>query len=137
MPTAGGKTLIACAALHKIFDKRPQGIPQVVTWFVPSDTILTQTLQNLKDKSHPYRQRIDEDFHYRVNVIGKEEALMAQGLHLNQVRENLTILVLSVQSFADNRSADNLHGTASKSLAASRLLDTSPAAQGSPLAAIY
>lgn len=108
VPTAGGKTLIACAALRKIFDKQPQGIPQVVTWFVPSDTILTQTLQNLQDVSHPYRQRINEDFGFCVNVIGKEEALMAQGLHLNQVRENLTILVLSVQSFADNRSTDNL-----------------------------
>lgn len=108
VPTAGGKTLIACAALRKIFNKRPQGIPHVVTWFVPSDTILTQTLQNLQDVSHPYRQRINEDFGSCVNVIGKEEALMAQGLHLNQVRENLTILVLSVQSFADNRSADNL-----------------------------
>lgn len=108
VPTAGGKTLIACAALQKIFDKRPKGIPQVVTWFVPSDTILTQTLQNLQDATHPYRQRIIEDFGSCVNVIGKEEALMAQGLHLNQVRENLTILVLSVQSFADNRSTDNL-----------------------------
>lgn len=108
VPTAGGKTLIACAALRKIFNKRPQGIPHLVTWFVPSDTILTQTLQNLQDVSHPYRQRINEDFGSCVNVIGKEEALMAQGLHLNQVRENLTILVLSVQSFADNRSADNL-----------------------------
>ena len=47
VPTAGGKTFIACNALRSIFESFPPEKPQVVVWFVPSDTILNQTLKNL------------------------------------------------------------------------------------------
>jgi type III restriction enzyme len=40
VPTAGGKTFIACNALKPIFDSYPPEKPKVVAWFVPSDTIL-------------------------------------------------------------------------------------------------
>ncbi len=104
VPTAGGKTFIACAALNEVFSQLPIGIPHVVTWFVPTDAILQQTLRNLRDTHHPYRQRIDTDFHHAVNVIDKEEALMSKGLSPSEIQEQLTILVLSVQSFASDNS---------------------------------
>ena len=53
VPTAGGKTYIACNALKPIFDKLPSGKPQVVAWFVPSDTILKQTYEKLSNPNHP------------------------------------------------------------------------------------
>ena len=59
VPTAGGKTFIACNALKPLFKHYPTGKPKVVAWFVPSDTILKQTLKNLKNPEHPYRQRLD------------------------------------------------------------------------------
>ena len=62
VPTAGGKTFIACNALRTIFEKQPTEKPKVVAWFVPSDTILQQTYKNLHDPSHPYRQKIDSHF---------------------------------------------------------------------------
>ena len=100
VPTAGGKTYIACNALKPIFDKLPSGKPQVVAWFVPSDTILKQTYEKLSNPNHPYRQRIDSLFNGNVRIVDKETALFGTGISPTEIREQLTIFVLSVQSFA-------------------------------------
>lgn len=102
VPTAGGKTFIACNALRPIFENFPSGKPKVVAWFVPSDEILRQTLRNLKNPEHPYRQRLNGIFHNRVRVLGKEDALMGYGISPTEVLEQVTIFILSVQSFAAN-----------------------------------
>ena len=102
VPTAGGKTIIACSSLATMFANYPEGKPKVVAWFVPSDTILKQTLKNLRNPAHPYRQKIDSMFGNRVCVVDKESALMGQGISPTAVMEQLTIFVLSVQSFAAN-----------------------------------
>lgn len=102
VPTAGGKTFIACNALRTIFNHMPVDKPQVVAWFVPSDTILKQTYRNLSDPSHPYRQKIDSHFGNAVCVVDKEAALFGQGISPTEIQEQLTIFVLSVQSFAAN-----------------------------------
>ncbi len=102
VPTAGGKTFIACNALRTIFDSIPSEKPKVVAWFVPSDTILKQTYRNLSNPNHPYRQKIDSHFNGRVCVVDKETALSGTGISPVHIREQLTIFVLSVQSFAAN-----------------------------------
>lgn len=102
VPTAGGKTFIACNALNTIFKHLPAEKPKVVAWFVPSDTILKQTVKNLQDASHPYRQKIDSHFGNAVCVVDKEAALFGHGIGPTEIREQLTIFVLSVQSFAAN-----------------------------------
>ena len=103
VPTAGGKTFIACNAIKRIMDKLQTGAQnQVVAWFVPSDTILKQTLEKLQDVSHPYRQTLDALFSHRVLVVDKEAALMGQGISPVQMHDNLTIFVLSAQSFIEN-----------------------------------
>ena len=102
VPTAGGKTFIACNALKPIFDKLPSSQPKVVAWFVPSDTILKQTYQNLSNSNHPYRQKIDSLFNGSVRIVNKEAALCGTGISPTEIREQLTIFVLSVQSFASN-----------------------------------
>jgi len=102
VPTAGGKTFIACNAIDTIFKHYHDDAPRVLAWFVPSDTILKQTYRNLSNTEHPYRQKIDSLFNSRVNVIDKEMALMGTHLSLSDLRENLTIFVFSVQSFAAN-----------------------------------
>lgn len=102
VPTAGGKTFIACNALQTIFSKMPIGKPKVVAWFVPSDAILKQTYKNLRNPLNPYRQKIDSLFSGRVQVVDKESALMGHNIKPNLIREQLTIFVLSVQSFAAN-----------------------------------
>ena len=80
VPTAGGKTFIACNALRTIFEKQPTEKPKVVAWFVPSDTILKQTYKNLNDPLHPYRQKIDSHFGNAVRVVDKESALFGHGI---------------------------------------------------------
>jgi len=101
VPTGGGKTLIASAALRVAMD-RTNPLYKVVVWLVPSNAILEQTLRNLRNKQHPYRQRIDTDFQNRVEVFDKQQALTGHGFTLTSVRENLCILVMSFDSFRTN-----------------------------------
>ena len=100
VPTAGGKTFIACNALEKMFSTLEVDKPKVVVWFVPSDPILQQTVRRLKDSADPYRQRIDALFNGAVGVYDKEELLNAKGFDPVTVKEQLTIAVLSIDSFA-------------------------------------
>ncbi len=100
VPTAGGKTFIACNSIKVILDNMPEEKLKVVAWFVPSDVILKQTYDNLNSPDHPYRQKINQLFGNRVVVVDKETALTGQGIQPNQLRDQLTIFVLSVQSFA-------------------------------------
>lgn len=102
VPTAGGKTFIACNALRRIFDSMPQEATKAVAWFVPYDTIQKQTFKRLSDPTDPYRQRIDTLFGGRVRVYDKETLLMGQNFNPVVVREQLSIFVLSIQSFATN-----------------------------------
>ena len=103
VPTAGGKTFIACNSIKPIFDKLPIEKIKVVVWFVPSDTILQQTYKNLNDPSHPYRQKIDSHFGSAVRVYDKTSLLFGQNFNPIEIREQLSILVLSIQSFASNK----------------------------------
>lgn len=101
VPTGGGKTFIASAAL-KVAMTHINPFYKVVVWLVPSNAILEQTLRNLRNKQHPYRQRIDTDFQNRVEVFDKQQALTGHGFTLTTVRENLCILVMSFDSFRTN-----------------------------------
>ena len=99
VPTGGGKTFIACNAVRPIFDALPATKTKAVVWLVPSDAILTQTAKALKDTFHPYRQKIDVDFGGRVEVYTKQELLNGQNFNPTAVTEQLSIMVLSYDSF--------------------------------------
>ena len=98
VPTGGGKTFLACAALKRIFDTMPMDKPKVVVWLVPSDSILTQTIRNLSSPDHAYRLRLNLDFAGRVGVYMKEMLLSGQQFSPDTVREMLTVCVLSYAS---------------------------------------
>ena len=99
VPTGGGKTFMAAAAIAPIFAALPPRSSRVVVWLVPSDTILTQTRDALKNMEHPYRQRLQRDFSGRVEVYTKEELLQGQGFSPANLAEQLSVLVLSYDSF--------------------------------------
>ena len=99
VPTGGGKTFIACNAIRPVFDALPATKTKAVVWLVPSDAILAQTAKALKDTSHPYRQKIDVDFGGRVEVYTKQELLNGQNFNPTAVTEQLSIMVLSYDSF--------------------------------------
>ena len=102
VPTGGGKTFMACASVKRIFNALPMGKPQVVVWLVPSDSILTQTIRTLSDVSHPYRQKLDQDFAGCVGVYTKEMLLNGQNFSPDTVREMLTVCIMSYSSLRIN-----------------------------------
>ena len=107
VPTGGGKTFMACASVRRIYDAMPISKPKVVVWLVPSDSILTQTIRNLSDVNHPYRQRLDQDFAGRVGIYTKEMLLNGQNFSPDTVREMLTVCIMSYSSLRINsRSRD-------------------------------
>lgn len=99
VPTGGGKTFMAAAAIAPVFAALPPRRSRVVVWLVPSDTILTQTRDALKNIDHPYRQRLQRDFSGRVDVYTKEELLQGQSFSPANLAEKLSVLVLSYDSF--------------------------------------
>lgn len=105
VPTGGGKTFLACNAVKPIFDALPAMKAKVVVWLVPSDAILLQTLGALKNPDHPYRQKIDVDFGSRVEVYTKQELLNGQNFNMTAVSEQLSIMVLSYDSFRGRKEA--------------------------------
>lgn len=98
VPTGGGKTFMACAAVRRIFDSLPQGKPKMVVWLVPSDPILVQTTTNLMNPDHPYTRRLNADFGGRVGVFTKKMLLNGQNFTPDTVHEQLTVCILSYGS---------------------------------------
>lgn len=98
VPTAGGKTFIACNALHTINKYFDQGNPKAVVWLVPWSNLLQQTVKNLSDPNHPYREKLNSLFNGRVEVY--EKAALLQGANFNptSVTEQLNIFVFNFSS---------------------------------------
>lgn len=103
VPTGGGKTFLAANSIKPIFDSMPHIHPKAVVWLVPSDAIMQQTLKNLTDREHPYRQKIDVDFAGKVEVYTKEQLLNGQNFNPVSVDENLSIFILTYDSFRTNK----------------------------------
>ena len=102
VPTGGGKTFLAASSVKTVFDKLPTGKTKFVVWLVPSDAILTQTIANLSNPNHPYRQRLNRDFGGCVNVYTKEQLLNAQNFKPADVMENLSIAIFCYASIRAN-----------------------------------
>lgn len=68
VPTAGGKTFIAVNALHSINKHFSKGNPKAVVWLVPWSNLLQQTVKNLSNPNHPYREKLNSLFSNRVEV---------------------------------------------------------------------
>ncbi len=103
VPTGGGKTFLAANSIKPIFESMPHIHPKAVVWLVPSDAIIQQTITNLTDTSHPYRQKIDVDFAGKVEVYTKDQLLNGQNFNPVSVDENLSIFVLTYDSFRTSK----------------------------------
>jgi len=68
VPTGGGKTLLAAAALERVPWQRG-----LVLWIVPTKAIYTQTKAALWNKEHPYRQMLERAAAGRVKMLEKED----------------------------------------------------------------
>ncbi|MCR6628899.1 MAG: DEAD/DEAH box helicase family protein [Magnetospirillum sp.] len=138
VPTGGGKTLIAAAALQPLFawacpESRLR--PRVAVWLAPSLTIVEQTLRALQDPAHPYRRRLAQDFSGRIAVHDKESLLQGAGLAPDALREQLTVVVLSFDSLRSaNKDNRRLHAENGYLLAFSGFPELNMGDKGSPSA---
>lgn len=103
VPTGGGKTFLAANSIKPIFDSMPYIHPKAVVWLVPSDAILTQTYRTLTDKNHDYRKKIDVDFGNKVEIYSKQQLLNGQNFNPTSVSDNLSVFVLSYDSFRTSK----------------------------------
>lgn len=95
VPTGGGKTLLAAAALERIhadYFKRQTGF---VLWVVPSDAIYKQTWKHLANREHPYRQMLERASGGRVKMLEKGDAFTRR-----DVEEQLCVMLLMLPSAA-------------------------------------
>ena len=67
VPTGGGKTLLAAAALKQL--NRQTGL---TLWITPTRAIYEQTKAALKNREHPYREMLDRASGERVKLLEKE-----------------------------------------------------------------
>lgn len=102
VPTAGGKTFIACHAVHSIFKSFEASKPKAVVWLVPWSNLLQQTAGNLSNPTHPYREKLNALFGNRVEVFEKEQLLQATGFNPTSVKEQLNIFVFNFSSIRIN-----------------------------------
>ena len=68
IPTGGGKTLLAAAALQRLH--RQTGL---TLWITPTRAIYDQTKAALKSREHPYRQMLERASGGRVKLLEKDD----------------------------------------------------------------
>lgn len=95
VPTGGGKTLLATAALERVqtdYFKRQLGL---VLWVVPSEAIYRQTWKQLANREHPYRQMLERASGGRVKLLEKGDAFTR-----SDVEGQLCVMLLMLPSAA-------------------------------------
>ncbi len=102
VPTAGGKTFMACNALNSIFKSFDASKPKAVVWLVPWSNLLQQTVGHFSNPTHPYREKLNALFGNRVEVLEKEQLLQGAGFNPTSVKEQLNIFVFNFSSIRIN-----------------------------------
>jgi len=135
VPTGGGKTLLACHAAGSAMTDFMRAERAVVLWLVPSNTILDQTADALRDPRHPYRRALELACG-SVEVVTIEEALR---LPRATVDGQTVVIVSTIQAFrvedTTGRKVYDQNGSFSEHLLnvpADRLADLLPDADGKP-----
>ncbi len=106
IPTGGGKTLVGCKAVERIMSTALQHKMDtgIVMWFVPSDSIKTQTLKKFKDQKDWHYEMLNEAFDTKFKVFSNEEALT---ITPEEVKNNLCIVIASLDAFRKEATIQN------------------------------
>ncbi|AFL75449.1 DEAD/DEAH box helicase [Thiocystis violascens] len=102
VPTGGGKTYLAVAALSRLFGRYLSRNTGFVLWIVPNEAIYSQTKRQLTDRQHPYRQMLDRAAAGRVRILEKGDPLDAR-----DVESHLCVMLLMLPS-ANRQSCESL-----------------------------
>jgi type III restriction enzyme len=103
VPTGGGKTLLAVEAIRAYQNLFAQKRTGLVVWIVPSETIYSQTVQKLRDKSNVLRQLLDQSSGNRTIILEKGQTLTA-----DDIENNLVVLFVMIQSIRRSNSKESL-----------------------------
>lgn len=95
IPTGGGKTLMAAAALERLGMRTG-----LVLWVVPTKRIYRQTLAALRKLDSPIRQRLDRGSGGRTKILEKDDPF-----HKYDAKQHLCVMILTLA--AANRSGDS------------------------------
>ncbi len=135
VPTGGGKTLLACYAAGLALHDFMRADHAVVLWLVPSNTILDQTADALRDPRHPYRRALE------LACGAVEVVTIAEALRLSRatVEGQTVVIVATIQSFrvedTTGRKVYDQNGVFAEHLLnipLDRLADLLPGADGKP-----
>lgn len=135
VPTGGGKTLIACHTAGIAINKLLQTERAVVLWLVPSNTILDQTADALRNPQHPYRRALE------LSCGSVEVLTINEALHLSRasVDGETVVIVATIQAFrvedTTGRQVYAQNGDFSEhflNLPANRVADLLPGVDGKP-----
>ena len=113
LPTGGGKTLLATAAIARLQSSYYQRHTGLVMWIVPNDAIYRQTKKALTDRDHAYRQLLNVAGAGRVKILEKDSPISRA-----DVESHLCVMLLMLQSAARQsketlrffRDRGNVHG---------------------------
>ncbi|MEO6061948.1 MAG: DEAD/DEAH box helicase family protein [Thermoflexales bacterium] len=135
VPTGGGKTLLACHAAGLAMSELLRTDRSVLLWLVPSNTILNQTADALRDPRHDYRRALELACG-PIEVVTIDEALR---LSRATVDGQTVVIVATIQSFRvedqTGRKVYEQNGAFSEhllNLPADRLADLLPGPDGKP-----
>ena len=102
VPTGGGKTWLAISGISLITGRYLDSNSGFVLWIVPNEAIYTQTIKNLRNRQHPYRQTLDRAAAGRVQIMEKSDPL-----DVRNVETHLCIMMLMLQS-ANRKTKESL-----------------------------
>ena len=98
VPTGGGKTLLAAAALERL--NRQAGL---TLWITPTRAIYQQTKTALWNREHPYRQMLERASGGRVKLLEKDDLFTAA-----DVEHYLCVMLLMLPAANRQRGRDFL-----------------------------
>ena len=141
VPTGGGKTLLACHAASLAVRELLHAERGVVLWLVPSNTILDQTADALRDPRHPYRRALEQGAPGFPGLGSVEVVTIEEALRLSRatVEGQTVVIVATIQAFrvedTTGRKVYDQNGSFAEHLLnvpADRLADLLPGADGKP-----
>ena len=139
VPTGGGKTLLAAAALERL--NRQRGL---TLWITPTRAIYEQTRTALRNREHPYRQMLERAAEGRVKLLEKDD-LFTRGDVANYLCVMLLMLPAAnrqkgkefLRMFRDSGRYPTLFPDSDDALGDGRLLEEYPdlerASEGGPV----
>lgn len=99
LPTGGGKTFLSAHSIKIAAQNYLEKEYPTVIWFTPTSAIKNQTLETLKNPSHPNRQVLDGTFGGNVAIFDIDDFATVRP---HDIKNKVCVFVSTIQSFNVN-----------------------------------